>query len=461
VPPPAVPAASEAVTLWLLLRAFASGCTAMTGIEAVSNGVSAFRDPSVKYAHRTLAAIVLILSMLLAGITILAHAYHVGAMDQTQAGYQSVLSQLAGAVIGHGTVYFVTIGSVLAVLCLSANTSFVDFPRLCCLLARDGYLPRDLAAPGRRLVNSVGIVWLAVGAGVLLTAFDGITDRLIPLFAVGAFLAFTLSQSGMAVHWSRQPREGRRLRLNYARLAINATGAVATGVSLTIILAAKFIEGAWITVLVIPCVLALLKVIKRYYDQIDRQLVKDTPLTITDERPPIVVIPIRDWDRLAEKAVRYALRLSSEVIAVHLTRLEGPDAEEHADKLRLRWRDMIAPAVQAAGLRAPRLVQVSSPYRSMIGPLLNFIVHTQERHPHRAIAVVIPALAEAHWWDYVLHTRRVRRLESTLLREGGPDLAVVIVPWTLEEPQPEAVVAAEAPTKKHRRRPASRPAKQR
>jgi amino acid transporter len=205
------------------------------------------------------------------------------------------------------------------VLCLSANTSFVDFPRLCCLLARDGYLPRDLAAPGRRLVNSVGIVWLAVGAGVLLTAFDGITDRLIPLFAVGAFLAFTLSQSGMAVHWSRQPREGGRLRLNHARPLINATGAVATGVSLTIILAAKFIEGAWITVLVIPCVLALLKVIKRYYDQIDRQLVKDTPLTITDERPPIVVIPIRDWDRLAEKAVRYALRLSSEVIAVHLT----------------------------------------------------------------------------------------------------------------------------------------------
>jgi amino acid transporter len=141
VPLPAVPAASEAVTLWLLLRAFASGCTAMTGVEAVSNGVSAFRDPSVKYAHRTLAAIVLILSMLLTGIALLAHAYHVGAMDQTQAGYQSVLSQLAGAVIGHGTVYFVAIGSVLAVLCLSANT------RLCRLVARDGYLPRDFAAP--------------------------------------------------------------------------------------------------------------------------------------------------------------------------------------------------------------------------------------------------------------------------------------------------------------------------
>jgi hypothetical protein len=188
--------------------------------------------------------------------------------------------------------------------------------------------------------------------------------------------------------------------------------------------------------------------------------VKDTPLTITDERPPIVVIPIRDWDRLAEKAVRYALRLSSEVIAVHFTRLEGPDAEEHTGELR-RWRRDVAPAVRAAGLRAPRLVQVSSPYRSMTGPLLNFIVRTQERHPRRVISVVIPALAKAHWWDYVLHTHRVRRLESVLLHEGGPDLAVVNVPWTLEEPQPEAVIAAEAPTKKQRPSSASRPVRQR
>ena len=368
VPPPALPAASEAVTLWLLLRAFASGCTAMTGVEAVSNGVSAFRVPTVQYAHRTLAAIVLILTMLLAGIAILTHAYHVGAMDQTKAGYQSVLSQLTGAVVGHGTVYFVAIASVLAVLCLSANTSFVDFPRLCRLIARDGYLPRGLADPGRRLVNSVGIVWLAVAAGLLLTAFGGITDRLIPLFAVGAFLAFTLSQSGMAVHWARQSREGGRRWLNRVRLAINATGAVATGVSLTVILAAKFIEGAWITVLAIPSALALLKVIKRYYDQIDRQLIDDAPLKIRDERPPIVIIPIRDWDRLAEKAMRFALRLSSEVMAVHLKHLEGPDAEEHPGMLSPRWHDNVTSAVEAVGLRAPRLIEISCPYRSM-GPL--------------------------------------------------------------------------------------------
>src|SRR5215472_14944947 len=165
VAPPPLPAATAGATLWLLLRAFASGCTAMTGVEAVSNGVSAFRDPTVKYAHRTLTGIVLILGLLLAVISYLAPVYHVSAMDETQPGYQSVLSQLAGAIIGRGFVYFIAIGSLLAVLCLSANTSFIDFPRLCRLVARDGYLPRAFAAAGRRLVYSVGILWLAAAAG--------------------------------------------------------------------------------------------------------------------------------------------------------------------------------------------------------------------------------------------------------------------------------------------------------
>jgi amino acid transporter len=429
-PPPPIAAGGVAVTLWLLMRAFASGCTAMTGVEAVSNGVSAFRAPSVTYAHRTLAAIVLILAMLLAGIAFLAHAYHVGAMDQARAGYQSLLSQLTGAVVGRGAAYFVVIGSVLAVLCLSANTSFVDFPRLCRLVARDGYLPRDLAAPGRRLVNSVGIVWLAVGAGALLVCFDGITDRLIPLFAVGAFLAFTLSQSGMAIHWWRRPRESGR----WLKLVINGSGAAATGVSLAVILAAKFLEGAWITVMVIPSVLILLKVIRRYYDRIDQQLLEHAPLTIADERPPIAVIPISNWDQLSERAMRYALRLSPDVIAVHLTRLEGPGAKEQASQLRRIWRDEVAPAVVAAGLPAPRLVQIPSPYRGMNAPLLAFVAQIRKRHPGRAIAVVIPKLAEAHWWDHVLHTGRARQLEAALLSDGGPDLAVVVVPWTLEPP---------------------------
>jgi len=291
-PPPLSPT-MEGVTWWLLLRAFASGCTAMTGVEAVSNGVSAFREPRVKHAHRTLAAIVLVLGMLLAVIAYLAHAYSVGAMDQTQPNYQSVLSQLAGAIVGRGAIYFVAIGSLLAMLCLSANTSFVDFPRLCRLVALDEYLPRAFAMPGRRLVYSVGILWLAVTAGLLLTVFGGITDRLIPLFAVGAVTAFTLSQLGMAAHWLRQ--RGKRMRL-----IINGTGAAATGCALAVIPAAKFLEGGWITALVIPWVLALLKAIRRHYRMIERLLREERPLDLRGVRTPIVIIPFAHWDGLAE-----------------------------------------------------------------------------------------------------------------------------------------------------------------
>jgi amino acid transporter len=446
VPPPAMPGATEAVTLWLLLRAFASGCTAMTGVEAVSNGVGAFRAPSATHAHRTLAGIVVVLAALLAGIAYLAGAYSIAPMDQSDPGYQSVLSQLAAAVVGRGTLYFVAIGSLLAVLCLSANTSFAGFPRLCRQVAQDGYLPRGFALPGRRLVYSAGILWLALTAGGLLTLFGGITDRLIPLFAVGAFLSFTLSQAGMAVHWRRQlghEEEGRHG--NCARLAVNAAGALATGISLAVILAAKFVEGAWITVLTIPCVLTLLLLIKRYYAQIERQLIEEGPIDVDGLTPPIVVVPIAEWNRLAERAICYALRLSPEVIGVHMTRLEGPDEEEHAGKLRRRWRDDVERPARVAGRHPPRLVQLPSPYRSITGPLLKFILQTRETNPHRAVAVVIPTLVQAHWWDRLLHTGRVRRIRATLLRHGGPDLAVVTVPWTLEEPRPEAVIAEEEP----------------
>ena len=215
--PPPIPAATQAVGLWLILRAFASGCTAMTGVEAVSNAVGAFKAPSVKHAHRTLAGIVILLALLLLAIAMLAQAYAIGAMDQGKPGYQSVLSQLAAALAGRGVVYDVAIGSVLAVLCLSANTSFVGFPRLCRLMARDRYLPHGFAMPGRRLVYSLGILFLAVAAGILLVAFGGITDRLIPLFAVGAFLSFTLSQAGMAMHWTKALRTAQGVCAKRAR----------------------------------------------------------------------------------------------------------------------------------------------------------------------------------------------------------------------------------------------------
>jgi len=451
VPPPSVSAATQTAALWLMLRAFASGCTAMTGVEAVSNGVSAFRDPAVKYAHRTLSGIVLILGFLLAAISWLCPVYGVSAMDETQPGYQSVLSQLTGAIVGRGVVYFIAIGSLLAVLCLSANTSFVDFPRLCRLVARDGYLPRAFAAPGRRLVYSVGILWLAAAAGLLLTVFEGITDRLIPLFAVGAFTAFTLSQLGMAFHWVR--RQGNRVRL-----FINGTGAAGTGAALAVILSAKFVEGAWITVLVIPLVIAVLKAIRHHYDLIDRQLREDGTIDLRGLEPPIVLIPLERCDRLAEKAVRFALLLSHDVIAIHLTKLEGPDAEEQEGALRREWRDEVERPARSAGLTAPKLVISASPYRSFVGRLVKQVAEIEEQYPDRPLAVVIPQVVEEHWWDYLLlNNLRTRRLCTALMRHGGPNLAVIKVPWAYEPPHPEKVIAEEEPRTQQTASAAARP----
>jgi amino acid transporter len=238
VPPAHLAGATEAVGAWVLLRAFASGCTAMTGVEAVSNGVQAFREPVVPAANRTLTAIIVILMVLLLGIAYLAHAYQIGATDPGTSQYQSVLSQLIGAVAGRGIFYWTSIVSILLVLCLSANTSFADFPRLCRAVAEDGYLPRSLTSEGRRLVYSEGIWLLAILSGVLLLVFGGVTDRLIPLFAVGAFLAFTLSQSGMVAHWWKRQERGAR-----ASMAVNGLGATATAVTVVVVAVVKVHGG--------------------------------------------------------------------------------------------------------------------------------------------------------------------------------------------------------------------------
>ena len=256
----ASPRPRRPATLWILMRAFASGCTAMTGVEAVSNGVTAFREPAVRHARRTLTAIIALLAVMLAGIAYLCVAYGIGATEPGQPGYESILSQLVAAVIGRGFFYYVTIGSVLSVLALSANTGFADFPRLCRVIAQDGFLPNGFAHRGRRLVYSQGILVLAVLSAGLLIAFGGITDNLIPLFAVGAFLAFTLSQAGMVAHWWRVggPHAGKSM-------AINAAGAVCTAVTLVVVLVSKFLEGAWVMMLLIPALLALFYGVRTHY----------------------------------------------------------------------------------------------------------------------------------------------------------------------------------------------------
>lgn len=435
VPPPVLPQATEAVTLWLLLRAFASGCTAMTGVEAVSNGMSAFRDPPVTYGHRTLGAIVLILGVLLAGIAYLATAYGIGAMDQTKDGYRSLLSQLAGAVLGNGIFYYVAIGSLLCVLALSANTSFVDFPRLCRMVAENGFLPKPFAIAGRRLVFSVGILYLAASAGLLLVVFGGITDRLIPLFAIGAFLTFTLSQTGMVMHWRRALREKRSDApwVDRTHLWINLVGAVATGSALAVIVIAKFVEGAWITVLIIPCVIVLLKVIRRYYDELASRVRDPQPLEMRDTTPPIVLVAVEDWNRLTDKALNLALSLSPDVIAIHLTHLSGPEADEHDRTLRAHWHTKVEGPVAAAGLAPPRLVIMPAQYRAIHEPVLKLVHELRARFEGRRVAVLIPEVVKQRWYQHILHTHHARHLRIQLLQHGGMHLTVVNVPWHLDD----------------------------
>jgi amino acid transporter len=447
VAPPRLPGGTETVSLWIVARAFASGCTAMTGVEAVSNGVSAFKPPVRVHAHRTLTLIVLILGILLAGVAFLAHAFDIGAMDQTQPGYRSVLSQLAAASVGVNGFYYFVMATILAVLCLSANTSFVGFPRLCHRVAQDGFLPRAFVPAGRRLVFSFGIVYLAVTAGLLLTVFGGITDRLIPLFAVGAFSAFTLSQLGMTLHWHRVMRRADgSTRWNHVRRAINGVGAATTGAALIVILVAKFAEGAWITVAVVPCAMALLVSVRHYYDRVDaRRARKPGPVTLLGNQAPSVIILIEDWNSLTDRAITLALSISDDVLAVHIDELEGPDTADHDEALRRNWRDFVEAPATAAGIRPPRLRTLRAAYREYRQPLTALIQEVETASPARPVAVLIPELVKQHWWQHLLHINRARGFRAAILALEDPKIVVVNVPWFLEPARQACASAADRP----------------
>src|SRR5271163_4397354 len=282
--PPALPATVGTLGTWMLLKAFASGCAAMTGVEAVSNGVMAFGEPRVKRAQQTLTVIIGILMVLLFGIAYLAKAYQVMPMDPDGAGYQSLVSLLVTAVFGRGWFYYLTMGSVLLALALSANTAFADFPRLTRAIAMHDYLPHVFILRGRRLLYSHGVYALTGFTAVILILFGGVTDRLIPLYAIGAFLAFTLSQDGMVVHW--QKMEKHRGRLWHA--FVNGFGAVATGLTTIVVLVAKFRAGAWVTALLVPFLILVMWAVKRHYSRVKREMADLTPLNLVNLQEPIV-----------------------------------------------------------------------------------------------------------------------------------------------------------------------------
>jgi amino acid transporter len=419
IPPPKLTAVTGTVSAWLLLRAFSSGCTAMTGVEAVSNGVMAFREPPDKYAKLTLTIIIGILMAMLLGIAYLVPVYGIAATDPERAGYQSVLSQLLAAVTGRGVFYWVSIGAILIVLSLSANTAFADFPRLARAIAQNRFLPHGFVIRGRRLVYEQGVYALAILAGALLIIFRGVTDRLIPLYAVGAFMAFTLSQAGMVMHW-------RRTGGSHARhsMALNGIGALATGLTTLVVLVTKFVEGAWITVLLIPALILMMRGVRRQYAKVGLEINLADPVSTADLCEPVVLMPLDRWSRVAERALRYAWTLSKEIEIVHVR-------GEATDALRGYWQRVVEAPAQAAGLPVPKLVVLDSPYRFIVRPIVDYAIEQQAARPDRVITVLLPELVERHWYHYLLHNNRPEAIRALLLFNGNQRITVATIPYHL------------------------------
>jgi amino acid transporter len=408
--------------VWLIMKAFSSGCAAMTGVEAVSNGVMAFKEPRAKNAQITLTVIIGILIILLFGTAWLAKTYGIMAMEPDDAHFQSMLSILVSAVFGRNWFYYVTMSSVLLALALSANTAFADFPRLTRAIAAHDYLPHVFTFRGRRLLFSHGIYALTGFTAVILILFDGVTDKLIPLYAIGAFLAFTLSQAGMVVHWKKQGSEhqGRGWHM-----FVNGVGAVATGLTTIVVLASKFLDGAWVTALLVPTLILIMYSVKRHYTRVRAEMVDRTPLNLVNLQQPIVVIPMAQWDRITEKALRFGLLLSKEIKVVHVHSEDDPDA------LASCWDEMVLDPLKKEGMQEPELVRISSSYRFVIAPLMDYILGLEHDNPERKVAVLLPELVVRHWWENALHGQRVQLLKLLLLLRAKQRVVVVNIPWYL------------------------------
>jgi amino acid transporter len=409
----AAPPAAKALTAVLVLRAFSSGCTALTGIEAISNGVPAFQPPEVKNAGRTLIAMALLMGMLFVGSIGLTQ--YLAVMPGPN---ETILSALARRLLGTGPAYLVVQVSTLLILAVAANTSFAGFPRVAAILSRDGFLPRQLRGLGDRLVFTNGIVLLALAAALLIIVFGGDSHALIPLFAVGAFMAFTLSQSAMVIHWWRQRSAGWGVKA-----AINGLGALVTATTLMIVTVSKFVQGAWITILVVPLVIAIFLQIRVHYQQTARQL------SMTGSAPRRqsfatlrVVVPISDVNRGNIDAVDFARSISSHATGVYIELDPGA-----GDLVREKWLKLW-PDVP--------LAIVPSPYRSIVGPLLDYLDSADaEAGDGQLAAVVLPELVPAKWWQALLHNQSAWLIKAALLyrrRHQGYQRVIIDVPYHLE-----------------------------
>lgn len=419
---PTVGAGTEPLTFFLILKAFASGCSAMTGVEAISNGVPAFKKPEARNAAITLTWMAVILGTLFIGITLLAMAYGISPhLD----GNPTVIAQIASDVFQGPVAFFYPVFqlSVLLILVLAANTSYADFPRLASLLARDHFLPHQFAFRGDRLAFSTGIVVLAILASVLLVVFNGSTNALIGLYAVGVFLSFTLSQSGMVVHWWRLRRGQHGWK---HRLIINGLGACTTLVVALVIASTKFTEGAWIVVVLIPLLVLMFSGIQKHYQTVERQRTTTIPGKAAEIKH-LFVVPIAAMDRVSVQSIAYARSITKNVVAVHVSIDEGGAQQVRADWLE--WAKRL-PADDKT-----MLVLIESPYRSLARPLLDYIDSVKELYPEYTLTVLLPEFVVEHWWEHLLHNQTALRLKAALLFRPG--IIVTSMPQHLPHRTPE------------------------
>jgi amino acid transporter len=393
----------EPLTLFFLLRAFSAGCSALTGVEAISDGVLAFKPPEWQNARKTLIYLGVILGAMFIGITYLANSYHL-----IPAEGETAVSQLGRKILGVGSFpycvpYYFLQGSTLFILLLAANTSYADFPRLCYFISRDGFLPRQLAILGDRLVYSNGIIFLSAAAAVLVIVFKGQVNAIIPLYAVGVFTSFTLSQAGMVVRWYRLKTSGWQ-----ASAMMNGIGALATLVVLTVIVLTKFVAGAWVVVVAIPILVSIFLTINRHYKYVAQRLsIQDLAPRGYIPRPrseiithPAIVI-VGQLNRGTVEALDYARSIADEIIAIHVD-IGSTDRV----KLSKRWEDLESDI---------HLEIIDSPFRSLIEPIVDFISNYERQHPDVFSTIIIPAFVTRNWWEGLLHNQTTLFLKAALL----------------------------------------------
>jgi len=405
---------TQPITLFLILHTFSAGCTALTGIEAISNGVPSFQPPEAKNAGKTLIVMAILMALLFVGSIGLTHFLGV-----TAGPNETILSALARRLLGNSPFYYLIQIVTMLILAVAANTSFAGFPRLAAILAKDGFLPRQFTGLGDRLVFANGIISLSIATAILIALFGGDSHSLIPLFAVGVFMAFTLSQAGMVMHWRRAGGQGWT-----AKMLTNGIGALATAVTLFVVGYSKFLEGAWITIFLIPTIVMVFYRIRSHYQEVARELsLTGLPPSLKPAPLPRVVIPISGVHRGIVDAVDFARAISSEVTGVYVELDPG-----ESDAVCERWKRLF-PDIP--------LVVVQSPYRSIIHPIIDFLDETDREHNDGQLAaVILPEFVPAKWWQGLLHNQTAWLLKAAMLyrrRNFGFQRVIIDVPYHLRK----------------------------